>query len=100
LLALTFIIIIGVFWQSQERADLVIDLASDRFPGDTRRELGLVFTSATLKSLSNTLWPVVLDTSGGFGLRRMALWDVPKFLLGSHFADQIRNLGSPFVAHT
>jgi hypothetical protein len=28
----------------------------------------------------------------------LPLWDVPKFLLGSHFADQIRNLGSPFVA--
>jgi hypothetical protein len=28
----------------------------------------------------------------------LPLWDVPKFLLGSHFADQIRNFGSPFVA--
>jgi hypothetical protein len=28
----------------------------------------------------------------------LPLWDVPKFLLGSHFADQIRNLGGPFVA--
>ena len=67
---------------NQASGDLLINLASERFPGDTRRELGLVFTAAALNGLSTTPWngivaelwqmpllPLTLLLSGLLGLR-------------------------------